>query len=152
METIIAILFVILPVIFKLIGKKLEQAGQSEQAETMRKIARSIGGAEDDDDSTFRQWQDTMESTVVEHDDDGQVTEIRSVVRENAPVASVPPVQAEFVPDMPVAENVVRQTLQRPVVKRKAVVKDTPQVRQREKIDPRKLVIYSEIMKPKYTE
>ena len=43
METIIGLLFILLPVIFKLIGKKLEQSGHTGQAETIRKIAEALG-------------------------------------------------------------------------------------------------------------
>ena len=134
METIIALLFVLLPLIFKLIGKKFEQAGQSERAERMRKIAQALG--EDDE---------------VEHDDDGQVV--------NVPPVQVVPVQT-YVRPTPVvqtpsvAENVVRQTAskKKPVVHKKPILEEDVRERNSEKIDPKKLVIYSEIMKPKFTE
>ena len=134
METIIALLFVLLPLIFKLIGKKFEQAGQSERAERMRKIAQALG--EDDE---------------VEHDDDGQVV--------NVPPVQVVPVQT-YVRPTPVvqtpsvAENEVRQTAskKKPVVHKKPILEEDVRERNSEKIDPKKLVIYSEIMKPKFTE
>ena len=50
METIIGLLFILLPVIMKLIGKRLEQSGKAESAAKMRKIAQSLGGDEGDDD------------------------------------------------------------------------------------------------------
>ena len=135
METIIALLFVLLPIIFKLIGKKFEQAGQPQRAEQMREFAELFGS--DDDE------------TEVIHDDDGQVVDVppvtvtpaRTYVRPVVPPASV------------VTENVVRQTAskKKPVTK-KPILEEEVQVRKGEKIDPKKLVIYSEIMKPKFTE
>ena len=135
METIIALLFVLLPIIFKLIGKKFEQAGQSQRAEKMREFAELFGS--DDDE------------TEVRHDDDGQVVDV--------PPVTVTPVQTYVRPVVPpapaVTENVVRQTAskKKPVTK-KPILEEEVQVRKGEKIDPKKLVIYSEIMKPKYTE
>ena len=126
METIITLLIVLLPVIFKLIGKKFEQAGQSQKAEKMREFAEMFG--KDDDDQP-----------EVEYDDDGQIVEVPPVV----PVASSPMF----------SENVVRQTTakKKPATK-KTILEEDVQKKKGEKIDPKKLVIYSEIMKPKYTE
>lgn len=135
METIIALLFVLLPIIFKLIGKKFEQAGQPQRAEQMREFAELFGS--DDDESEVR------------HDDDGQVVEV--------PPVTVTPVQTHtrpvVTPSSVMTENVVRQTTskKKPVAK-KPILEEEVQERKGEKIDPKKLVIYSEIMKPKYTE
>ena len=143
METIIGLLFILLPLIFKLIGKKFEQAGQSERAERMREIAQTLGGGDDDDDDD--PW---------ELDDDGQVIEVRPVV----PAAPVPPAPVVVRPVQPmqqvVTENVTRQTASRPkpTVKAKRPILEEEVKKKGEKIDPKKLVIYSEIMKPKYTE
>ena len=134
METIIALLFVLLPLIFKLIGKKFEQAGQPDMAERMREIAQTLGADGDEPE--------------VEHDD-GQVV--------NVPPVTVTPVHTYVRPVVhpapAVTENVVRQTAskKKPVTK-KPILEEDVQVRKGEKIDPKKLVIYSEIMKPKYTE
>ena len=102
METIIGLLFILLPLIFKLIGKKFEQAGQSERAEKMREIAQTLRGGDDDDEDD--PW---------ELDDDGQVTEVRPAAP--APVAPTPvvvrPVQSV---QQTMAENVTRQTTSRP--------------------------------------
>ena len=142
METIIGLLFILLPLIFKLIGKKFEQAGQSERAEKMREIAQTLGGGDDDDEDD--PW---------ELDDDGQVTEVRPAAP--APVAPTPvvvrPVQSV---QQTVAENVTRQTTSRPkpTVKAKRPILEEETKKKGEKIDPKKLVIYSEIMKPKFTE
>ena len=61
METIITLLLFLLPVIFKLIGKKFDQAGQTEKARKMRDFADMFGN---DDE------------TEVEYDDDGQVVDV----------------------------------------------------------------------------
>lgn len=142
METIIGLLFILLPLIFKLIGKKFEQAGQSERAEKMREIAQTLRGGDDDDEDD--PW---------ELDDDGQVTEVRPAAP--APVAPTPvvvrPVQSV---QQTVAENVTRQTTSRPkpTDKAKRPILEEETKKKGEKIDPKKLVIYSEIMKPKFTE
>ena len=54
METIITLLFILLPFIFKLIGKKFEQAGESEKAEKMREFADIFGKDDDDDAQMFQ--------------------------------------------------------------------------------------------------
>ena len=135
METIIALLFVLLPIIFKLIGKKFEQAGQPQRAEQMREFAELFGSDDHEEE--------------VRHDDDGQVIDVPPVI--------VTPVQTYVAPVVPPApvmtENVVRQTAaKKPVVRKKPILEEEVQERKGEKIDPKKLVIYSEIMKPKFTE
>ena len=133
METIIALLFILLPVIFKLIGKKFEQAGQSDRAERMRRIAEALSNDESE----------------VEHDDDGQVVNVPPV--HTVPVQTyVRPVTAA--PATVVTENVVRQTKSKKPSVKKPILEEEVQVTKREKIDPKKLVMYSEIMKPKFTE
>ena len=135
METIIALLFVLLPIIFKLIGKKFEQAGQPQRAEQMREFAELFGSDDHEEE--------------VRHDDDGQVVDV--------PPVTVTPVRTYVAPVVPpasaVTENVVRQTAtkKKPMTK-KPILAEEVQVRKGEKIDPKKLVIYSEIMKPKFTE
>ena len=146
METIIALLFVLLPVIFKLIGKKFEQSGQSEVAERMRKIAQTLG--EDGDDDLMK-WLGGKNESEAEHDDDGQVV--------NVPPVQPAPVQPYVSPVAPapaVSENVVRQTKSKskPASKKKPILVEDVSDKKAEKIDPKKLVIYSEIMKPKFTE
>ena len=130
METILTLLLFLLPVIFKLIAKKFEKAGQSEKAQKVREILQTFGEDE----------------TEVVFDDEGHVTEVKPVIME--------------APKYEVEEAVKRQTVQqpqpvksqpKPAKKRKPMLEE-PEEKKREKIDPKKLVIYSEIMKPKYTE
>ena len=87
---------------------------------------------------------DGEDEVEVRHDDDGQVVDVPPVA-----VAPVRTYARPVVPSSPaVTENVVRQTAQ----KKKPILEEEVQTRKGEKIDPKKLVIYSEIMKPKYTE
>lgn len=123
METIIGLLFILLPVIFKLIGKKLEQAGQSETAEKIKEIAQYMGADED------------VQEVAIPKEE--QAEKIIPVSRPVAPVV--------------VTENVERQVKAAPKKTKKPILLEEPE-KEREKIDPKKLVVYSEIMKPKYTE
>lgn len=128
METLIGLLFILLPVIFKLIGKKLEQAGQSVTAERMKEIAQYMGADNDEQDVTAPK----VESAPV------------------VPVAE--PVVPVLKPvHMPVTENVQRQVPPAPKKTRKPILLEETR-KKKEKIDPKKLIVYSEIMKPKYTE
>ncbi len=124
METIIGLLFILLPVIFNLIGKRLEKSGKQDTAARMREIAKTLGGDDEDQDDVGQQ----------------------SPVVPPTPVYVAPkPVAPK--PVAPAMENVKRTT-----VKPKKVLLEETKPEKREKIDPKKLVIYSEIMKPKYTE
>lgn len=124
METIIGLLFILLPVIFKLIGKKLEQSGKIEASEKMREIVEAMG--EDNDESPIVEWQ--KEEPVVP----------KAPVVQQAPRTEVKP-----------KEN-VKPAVKKPKAKKPILVEE--EKKKAEKIDPKKLVIYSEIMKPKFTE
>ena len=107
METIFGLLFILLPVIFKLIGKKLEQSGKTGP------IVEVLS-------ETFDESSDEPASEPV---------------AKPMPVYHPPKVE----------ENVIRQT--------ESVIQVEPEKKPAaEKIDPKKLVIYSELMKPKFTE
>ena len=139
METILTLLFILLPVIFKLIGKKFEQAGQPEKAEKVRELMKSLGGESDDAEDPFSGLFGRSVETEVERDDDDQIVEVKP-----AP---------QPVPVYTYTENVERQTAPKPQpAPRKPILEEAVQKKSGEKIDPKKLVIYSEIMKPKYTE
>lgn len=123
-----------------------------DQAEKMRKIARTLGGNEDDEKES-----DALHDDDVEYDDDGFVTEVTP-----EPIAVPPPKPVTFyvptdrvAPFFTMTENVERQTAptkaQAGKPKPKPILIEEDQ-KEREKIDPKKLVIYSEIMKPKYTD
>lgn len=122
METIIGLLFILLPVIFKLIGKKLEQSGHTGQAETIRKIAEALG-----------------DDAEAEYDEEGQIVHLPE-----QPSAK-PSVQPQ--PVVPV--RVVQEEGKQGIIRKTLLVEEKDEV-EKEKIDPKKLVIYSEIMKPKF--
>lgn len=136
METILYLLILILPLIFKMVGKNLEKSGNVEKAKKFQQLTQEMF-PEEDDESIFGQ-------------------EINFPTPTPAPT----PVQPEPVAQMPEAtkdeiewkEALKRQSLRKPVSAKKqmsaVVEEDTP--KKKEKIDPKKLVIYSEIMKTKF--
>lgn len=131
METIIGLLFILLPVIFKLIGKNLEKAGNTEAGRKIEEFLETFSDADENNSPNqhpFRQEQS------------GQMPETESYFK--------PEVRTEPVP------------FKKPVVMKETVKADkdkspkTPVAVEEKKkadpIDPKKLVIYSEIMKPKF--
>jgi CRISPR/Cas system endoribonuclease Cas6 (RAMP superfamily) len=112
-------------VIFNLIGKKLEKSGKAAGASRMRDIAKALGSDEDDNPDT---------------------AEVQA-----EPVAVQPtPVEVQPRTFMVEAQPAVSRIAPKKV-KPAAAVKNVSDKR-KEKIDPKKLVVYSEIMKPKFTE
>ena len=139
METIVTLLFILLPVIFKLIGKKFEQAGQPEKAEKVRELMKTIGGDSDDAEDPFSGLFGRNVETEVERDDEDHIVEVKP--------------EPQPVPVYAYTENVERQTAPKPQpAPKKPILKEEVKTKSGEKIDPKKLVIYSEIMKPKYIE
>ena len=126
METIIGLLIVILPIVFKLIGKKLEQAAQASAPQT----------------EPVEDWAETLRRHL----------EAQQQMQSEAPV----PAEAEV--ETPVLlQPAAHKVKDRPVFKAskaknkaaKPILKEEPK-REKEKIDVKKMIIYSEIMKPKY--
>lgn len=131
METIIGLLFVLLPLIFKLIGSRLEKSGQPGKA---GKVLREFGEALDGEDSPMNDWKHFGEELFGKPEPD----------------SSIEP--AETRKELPV-ENVKRQVpASSKMPKEPMLVEEKETKKKGEKIDPKKLVMYSEIMKPKYTE
>lgn len=128
METIIGLLFILLPVIFKLIGKRLESSGNQDKARKVREIAQALDG----EDSPMHDWE-YFGNEVLGTDDHEQELELPYQTK---------PVPAPIVPH-PALEV-------KPTVSRKPVLVEEEPKRKGEKIDAKKLVIYSEIMKPKF--
>lgn len=122
METIIGLLFILLPVIFKLIGKKLEQSGHTGQAETIRKIAEALG-----------------DDAEAEYDEEGQIVHL----------PEQPSAKSSVQPQAVVPVRVVQEEGKQGIIRKPLLVEEKDEV-EKEKIDPKKLVIYSEIMKPKF--
>ena len=108
METLIGLLFILLPVVFKLIGKKLENSGKTEAAKKLKDITEGNLG-----------WD--FKPVEVEEPAKVEVAKPKKPVKQQ-PAKVVSP------------------------VKKVAVTKE------KEKIDLKKLIVYSEIMKPKYEE
>lgn len=106
METIFGLLFILLPIVFKLIGKRMEQAGKTQQP-----------------------VEYLEQQTVVE------------------PLAPEPMIKDSV--EAPVA---VKKKHQPKKVTKKTPILVEEEKKPKEKIDVKKLIVYSEIMKPKYTE
>ena len=142
METIIGLLFILLPVILKLVGKRLEQSGQPEKAKKLQDLLDTVYDGKDDD--KLKDEQD--DGLEVEYDDDGQIVSVHPKMAwkpEPAPVVVEKPKAAPQVHLWEVNEGV-------PATKKKPMLVEEAPKKKREKIDPKKLVVYSEIMKPKF--
>ncbi len=119
-EIVITILFVALPLLFKGIGKKLEKAGNTDKAGEFKKIADSFSDEEGE--------EETLEGWLLKKMETGED-------------AAAEPVPLNPEPVFPPKPTVSRKPMM--------LVEDEPK-REKEKIDPRKLVLYSEIMKQKF--
>ena len=124
METIFGLLVILLPLIFKLIGKNLEQAGNLEKAKRFQELAERMTSDSDEDSK-----KNTIEVSEIDFND---------AVKQQ----SVAPIYVPKKEERPVVEVRKKQVA---VEKEKVVKKE-----EREKIDPKKLVIYSEIMNRKF--
>ena len=121
METIIGLLIVVLPMVFKLIGKKLEQAAQT---------ADSKAEPVEDWAEVLRRHLEAQQQTQAVGAEPENVTKESVTVKPAVPKAKAP-----------AAPKAVKMP----------VLKEEPK-KEREKIDVKKMIVYSEIMKPKYTE
>lgn len=126
METIFTLIIVLLPVIFKLIGKKLEQSAPQPQ--------------ETDGQQPIEDWAEVLRRHI-------EAQQPQEEARPAAPVQQQPVQQS-------VAEEGVPQTRRpdRTAPRRVKPILQEEEQRPKEKIDKKKLIMYSEIMKPKYTE
>lgn len=129
METIIGLLFILLPVIFKLIGRKLEKSGQTEKAGKVRELAKTLGADDDSEKDAFEEWLESLKEPEAEP-------------QQPEPAALPQMVEAKPQPVF-VKEDMKRTTV-------RSMLKEDEPEKKKDKIDPKKLVIYSEIMKPKY--
>ena len=140
METIIGLLMILLPVVLKLIGKRLEQAGKTQQPMTPQ------------EQEPIEDWEETIKRYL----------EQQTVVEPVAPEALKPEPSAPetLVPEPMVKDSVEARVVARPKTQKqhqKKTNKRAPilleeEKKQKEKIDLKKMIVYSEIMKPKYTE
>ena len=130
METIIGLLMILLPVVFKLIGKRLEQAGKNQPPVTVV------------EETPVENWEQT----------------IKEYMEQTTVVGAEPAEVKTIVPEPMSKDSVEVHEATRPKVQRQQkTVKKAPilleeEKRQKEKIDVKKLIVYSEIMKSKYAE
>ena len=132
METIIGILMILLPVVFKLIGKRLEQAGKNQPPVNVM-----------EEEPPVENWEQTLREYLEQQT---VVDEVPSVVEPVVPEPmSVDSVEA---PVSPVASDRKKQKK----TNKKAPILLEEEKKPKEKIDVKKLIVYSEIMTPKYME
>lgn len=127
METIIGLLFILLPVIFRLIGKKLEDAGKND---TARKILEM-----------FEEEMSVDAENAYETEAEAEAEPVMLM-----PAESPAPKPVPVVKPVPVSKPFKETKTTSPVLQEEIRKKPA------EKIDPKKLIIYSEIMTPKYKE
>ena len=130
METINGLLMILLPVVFKLIGKRLEQAGKNQPPVTVV------------EETPVENWEQTLKEYM-----------------EQTTVVGAEPAEVKTIVPEPMSKDSVEvHEATRPKVQRQQkTVKKAPilleeEKRQKEKIDVKKLIVYSEIMKSKYAE
>lgn len=143
METIIGLLFILLPVIFKLIGKKLEKAGTATPPDTAGSF--DVG-------SWVQEATDEVEPEPM-HPHAQPEVHPHPQLRPQPQAAPAP--EEEATPSViDFNEYMKRRSAAKPARKpsKKAPILVEEEEKPKEKIDPKKLVIYSEIMSPKYKE
>ena len=118
METIFTLIIVLLPIIFKLIGKKLEQSGAQPQ----------------------------------QSDEQEQIEDWAEVLRRHIEAQQVEAEPAAPVQEQPVQKPQPKQKRKPQPVKPAKPVLMEEEPKKKEKIDTKKLIVYSEIIKPKYNE
>jgi len=138
METIIGLLFILLPVILKLIGKKFENAGTTP---TETPGSFDMGS-----------W---IQESIDEAESEAEQPEVRPQPQVRPQQQPAPSPVEEATPSVIDFNEYMRKrstvkSVRKPA--RKAPVLVEEEKKTKEKIDPKKLVIYSEIMSPKYKE
>lgn len=134
MDEIITIVIVAAAIIFKVVGKKLGSAGENEVFPPVPV------------DSDMRNYPETETDTATAEEEFKEpffrtkpvVDEV--VIEEAERALPVQPVHKPMAPAKPVE------------VKAQTPILEEEQPKQKERIDPKKLIVYSEIMKPKYME
>lgn len=133
METIVGLLFILLPVIFKLIEKKLQQSGTAAQQETVRQIKELFEMEEND---LTDEIEDDVEPEIGDYVEPEPKFEVNPVI--------------EFLEK--VEPQVVKPAAPAQKKRTAPILMEEKDNKKKEKIDPKKLVLYSEIMKPKHQE
>lgn len=133
MEEIIGLLIVVGTLILKVVGNRLEKSGKKAAPE-------AVPQEEPEVDFDFKGW---VREALYDAEAEAKAEE----PLDQAPVVMKPEAEAVRVQPKPVQPKAVKK----PVV-RKPMLEEEESGKKGEKIDPKKLVIYSEIMKPKFTE
>ena len=143
METIIGLLFIILPVIFKIIEKKLNDAGTPPKTRPSVDLSDLL----DEEDASVQ------DEPVLLEDYDDIVFAGREPDESKPTVIEIPEVPKQA-PTEYVLKPLDLEGKRSVNVTRKSspILQEERNEKKKEKIDPKKLVIYSEIMKPKYQE
>ena len=133
MEEIIGLLIVVGTLILKVVGNRLEKSGKKAAPE-------AVPQEEPEVDFDFKGW---VREALYDAEAEAKAEE----PLDQAPVVMKPEAEDVRVQPKPVRPEPVKK----PVI-RKPILEEEESGKKGEKIDPKKLVIYSEIMKPKYTE
>ncbi len=139
METILGLLLVLLPLVFKLVEKKLKSSGKTEAAGKVHEWAGVFGHGDDDDKD-----DDEDRPAAV------PVKQVADVLPVGKPLPEdIPEVAPRVVPSQPkVQAKPMTPRTRKPASK--PILVEEEKKSKKEKIDPKKLVVYSEIMKPKF--
>ena len=137
METIIGLLFVLLPLIFKLIEKKLKESGKIQQAESLHEITDLFT-------EEGQEEQDVYKEPVLMDKHEDVVIPVK--------IPEMKPVTVEGQRSLHKSAVPARSSAKKTVAKRPPILQEEVKTKKKENIDPKKLVIDSEIMKPKYQE
>ena len=131
MEEIIGLLIVVGTLILKVVGNRLEKSGKKAAPE-------AVPQEEPEVDFDFKGW---VREALYDAEAEAKAEE----PLDQAPVVMKPEAEAVRVQPKPVQPKPVKK----PMV-RKPMLEEEESGKKGEKIDPKKLVIYSEIMKPKF--
>ena len=123
METIIGLLIFLVPIIFKLIGKRLEQAAKVQQSADM------------DGTEPIQDWAQQLKEYM-------EMSSSREYM--------TPRPMSDDSIETPVQPKKTQQP--KKVVPKKRPILMEEEKKPKEKIDVKKMIIYSEIMSPKYKE
>ena len=141
MDTIIVLLVLVLPTIFSLIGKKFEAAAKEGDAEAGSGTDGKVGG----------DIADTMKKLAEMFGlEDPSATEVNGDGMDEYEDAKEEPSDVEM--PLPAAVSEVQVQTRAAACHQQVQEQQHEVKRHRETIDPKKLVIYSEIMKPKFLE
>ena len=134
MDELITLVIIAAAIIFKVVGKKLGSSGGDEVFPTIPVDPDMKKYLDDDDDivNAEEEFHDPYFRQMPVIDEE--------VIEEAERALPVQPVHKPMAPAKPVEVKV-----QTPIL-------EEEQPKQKERIDPKKLIVYSEIMKPKYME